>query len=104
MSTDTTALRAVERLIKSANTEGDIQSAKRMRDRMIRRMKAIPMSEVVAKIPGTTVPAKARALGITRQTIHYWLDGRMRPRPAMAKRLERITGISAAEICARDRV
>ena len=104
MSTDTTALRAVERLIKSANTEGDVQAAKRMRARMIRRMNARPMSEVIAKVPGNSIPAKARALGTTRQTVHYWLDGRMRPRPAMAKKLERITGISAAEICGRDRV
>ena len=101
MSTDTSerALRAVERLIKVADTVGDQQTATRLRARMINRMKAVPMTEIIAQFrPGDTIPQKAKALGVSRQTIHYWLDGRMRPRVAMARKLEKFTDFSFAEI------
>ena len=98
MRTDTSALRAVDKLIKSAPTDADQRAAKRMRARMLKRMNAMPMSEIINRMPDGSIPSKARMLGVSRQTMHYWIEGRMRPRWPMAKKLEKLTGISAEVI------
>lgn len=62
------------------------------------RIKMLPMSEIVDKIPGKDATAKAKLLGVTRETIYGWLNGRCRPYPQQALRLSELTGFSADEI------
>jgi transcriptional regulator with XRE-family HTH domain len=97
--TDTArALKLVERLKKVSNNKGLTLFAERMK----RRLNALPMGPVIAKVPGGSIAAKARSIGVTRQTIYYWLNDVTRPNEQQAKTLEKLTGFSAAEIRGRD--
>jgi DNA-binding XRE family transcriptional regulator len=42
--------------------------------------------------------AKAKALGVSRQTCYYWHNGVTRPNIKQARRLAKITGIAVEEI------
>ena len=99
MSTQDTerALKIVERLMKAAPSGSVNRFATRMHNRLRDRLVAMPMSEVLDKVPGT-IPEKARLLGVTRQTVHYWLNGTMRPGEKRARQLAKITGFSADAI------
>jgi transcriptional regulator with XRE-family HTH domain len=90
-------LKAVERLMKVAPSS----SLERFAIRMRSRMNAMPMADILAKMPGDTITAKARALGVSRQTIHYWLNGETRPDDVQARKLEKLTGFSVAVIRGR---
>lgn len=91
-------LKAIDRLLEvTPNDPGLHRYAAKLRNRLT----AIPMSQVLAKMPGT-VADKAKHLGVSRQTVYYWLDGSMRPDEARAKTLAGITGFSVAEIRGHD--
>jgi DNA-binding transcriptional regulator YiaG len=90
-------LKAVERLMKVAPSS----SLERFAIRMRSRLNAMPMSDILAKMPGDTISAKARTLGVSRQTIHYWLNGETRPDDVQARKLEKLTGFSVAVIRGR---
>lgn len=92
------ALKLVERLVKLAPSRGLELHAKRMK----RRLNAMPMKIVLAKMPEGSIAAKARAVGVSRQTIYYWLNDVTRPNEEQAKKLAKLTGFSAAEIRGRD--
>jgi plasmid maintenance system antidote protein VapI len=95
------ALKAVERLMKAAPTGSVNRFATRMHRRLTSQLAALPMSEVVNKVPGTSFAAKARNLGVTRQTVYAWVNGDWRPDDEMAKKLETLTGFSADAIRGR---
>jgi hypothetical protein len=69
------------------------RQAMKLRDRLVRR----PMDEILNRVPGDNVAAKARTCGATRQTYYSWLDG-VRPTIRHATKLAQITGFSVAEI------
>jgi hypothetical protein len=92
------AIKIVERLIRAAPNKSVVRFATRMHDRLSKRRNAIPMSEVIEKIPGTTVMAKARSLGVTRQAFYYWINGETRPNEKQAKAIHKLTGFSVEEI------
>ena len=92
------ALKLVERLVKLAPSRGLELHAKRMR----RRLNAIPMAKVLAKVEAGSIAAKARLLGVTRQTLYYWLNDVTRPNDEQSKKLAKLTGYSADEIRGRD--
>jgi hypothetical protein len=91
------ALKIVERLMKVAPSS----SLERFAIRMRSRLNAVPMSGILEKVPGETISAKARTLGVSRQTIHYWLNGDTRPDDVQARKLEKLTGFSVAVIRGR---
>jgi DNA-binding XRE family transcriptional regulator len=64
----------------------------------IRQLELLPMSEIMAKVPGATVVEKAAEIGVSRQTCYYWLQGRSRPSLEQAERIAELTGISVHDI------
>jgi transcriptional regulator with XRE-family HTH domain len=91
------ALKIVERLMKVAPSSSLGRFAIRMRS----RLNATPMATILEKVPGESISAKARTLGVSRQTIHYWLNGDTRPDEVQARKIEKLTGLSVAEIRGR---
>jgi hypothetical protein len=61
----------------------------------VRGMIKLPMSEVLIKVPGSTVVDKARVVGVSRQAWYAWKRGESRPNPQQADRLAELTGIAA---------
>lgn len=92
------ALKVVEKLMKVAPRGSVNRFATRLHDRLIKRLNAVPMTQVIEKIPGASIVAKARACGVSRQAIYYWLNGETRPNEKQAKTLQRLTGFAADEI------
>jgi DNA-binding XRE family transcriptional regulator len=94
-------LKAVERLMKIDPSGSVGRSATRMHKRLTGQLAAVPMSQVMEKVPGTSLAAKARTLGVTRQTVYAWINGDWRPDGDMAQKLEGLTGFSADAIRGR---
>jgi transcriptional regulator with XRE-family HTH domain len=86
-------LRLIEELIETAVDPGVKLRAMRIRSRI-----RLPMSQVLAKVPGRTVKEKAKLVGVTRQAWYQWLDGTARPNAARASKLAKLTGYNADEI------
>lgn len=57
-----------------------------------------PMREIFAKVPGESLAARARAVGVSRQTVYVWLDERFRPVGPQAKKLAKLTGVPVEHI------
>jgi transcriptional regulator with XRE-family HTH domain len=88
------ALKLVEQIIELQPDQGTLFHANRMKDRL-----SLPMSVVMHNLwPQLSVSAKARRLGITRQTYYGWINGIFRPDEEMAKKLAFITGYDEAAI------
>lgn len=96
------ALKIVERLIKATPSGSINRSAMVLQKRLNRQLNAVPMSEIIGKMPGKSLADKARTLGVTRQTIHAWVNGAWRPDMEMAKKLEKLTGFSVVAIRGRE--
>jgi hypothetical protein len=89
-------VRAATRLVKmSAQLDPVVAAAAR---KALDRLRMLPMSEILDKVPGEQWVDKAKAIGVTRETIYGWLKGRCRPYPQQAQRLAEITGFDADEI------
>lgn len=63
--------------------------------------KRLPMNEILDKIPGNNVSARARACGVSRQTYYSWLNESFKPRNKRARRLAKLTGLNITEIIDR---
>jgi hypothetical protein len=87
------ALKLVERLIEIAPDAGMKRRAMKLAAKL-----ALPIDEILAKVPGNSVIAKAKAIGVTRQAIYSWRDGVCRPNRKQAKRIERLTGFDADDV------
>jgi hypothetical protein len=90
------ALKLAERLTNADGDEGLLLLAHRIRARLRK-----PMADVIAKIPGRTMVAKAEAAGVSRQNLYAWQRGAYRPTGVQAERLSKLTGIAAATITGR---
>ncbi|HEX3523887.1 MAG TPA: helix-turn-helix transcriptional regulator, partial [Stellaceae bacterium] len=62
---------------------------------------ALPMSEVLGKVPGENLSARAREVGVSRQTYYQWLREETRPNPVQAVRLAELTGFPEHQIRGR---
>ena len=62
---------------------------------------AMDIRDILALVPGETVAARARNIGVSRWTYYLWLDGRVRPNEERAARLAELTGIPEHVILAR---
>lgn len=90
------ALKLVERLMALSTDQGLRLRAVQIQDRL-----KLPMSDVLAKVPGDNVGEKVAAIGITRQAYHQWLHGVSRPSMRHAKKLAALTGYDATAIRGR---
>jgi hypothetical protein len=64
---------------------------------LLMRLK-FPMADILAKVPGSTVPQKADAIGCSRQTYYSWLRGDFRPHGALALKVAKLTGHDYNEV------
>jgi hypothetical protein len=95
MTNTSEALRLAKRLVKSSPDDAVSRAAMKVQ----RLLTAVPMAAVLDQIrPGDPVAVKAKALGVSRQTYYYWLNGTTRPNKKQAKRLASMTEFTADEI------
>jgi DNA-binding XRE family transcriptional regulator len=57
-----------------------------------------PMTDILAKVPGETLSARARQIGVSRQTMYVWAEEKFRPTPAQAKIISKLTGVPVEHI------
>jgi DNA-binding XRE family transcriptional regulator len=57
-----------------------------------------PMAEILAKVPGDTLAARARAIGVSRQTMYVWAQEKFRPSTEQATIIAELTGVPIDEI------
>jgi DNA-binding XRE family transcriptional regulator len=57
-----------------------------------------PMADILAKVPGDTLAARARAVGVSRQTMYVWAQERFRPSTEQARIIAELTGVPIDEI------
>lgn len=55
----------------------------------------MPMSEVLARVPGDDIIQKAERAKVSRSTWYAWKRGRVRPNQEQAQRLSQLTDIPA---------
>lgn len=56
------------------------------------------MADILLRVPGATVTAKVRAIGISRPHYYTLRDGQTRPSPALAYKLAALTGVPETSI------
>lgn len=59
-----------------------------------------PMVDILDKVPGEGVIAKAKAIGVSRQMVYVWMAEKARPNAAQARMICKLTGIPADHILA----
>ena len=94
-----TVKQLIAQLVKISPDEGTRLRAKQIQDRL-----ALPMSVVLAKVPGMTVAAKCARIGVSRQAYYYWLRGMSRHNVTQSETLAKITGLRADDIRGRTRL
>jgi hypothetical protein len=75
---------------KAGEDAGLIEIMNEVRARLQR-----PMIDILKKVPGDTISAKCKRIGVSRQAFYDWLKGAYRPTGAQSKRLARLTGVPA---------
>ena len=65
------------------------------------RLAAIPMAMILAEVPGDSIKAKCKKIGISKQTFHYLKRGVNRPETRLARKLAKLTPYTVAEIRGR---
>ena len=51
------------------------------------------MTEILTRVPGKTIRAKCKLLGVSPQTFQLWRNGDTRPAGGNVKRLAQLTGV-----------
>lgn len=59
---------------------------------------AHPMAAILAMVPGESLAERARAIGVSRQTMYAWAQERFRPDKELAQKIAGLTGIPAEHI------
>ena len=57
-----------------------------------------PLADILAKVPGDTLADRARAIGVSRQTMYVWAQERFRPSTAQAAIIAELTGVPVEQI------
>lgn len=57
-----------------------------------------PLADILAKVPGDSLAARARALNVSRQTMYAWAQERFRPSKQQAKVISELTGVPVEQI------
>ena len=87
------AEQVVRELKQTTGDDTTYRAAIRLRN----RLKHPPLSIILDKVPGVTVAARARLLGISQQTYYSWASGVSRPDREQAQRLASATGVMLAD-------
>ena len=87
---------AVDKLLSFEGDKGLIDLATQIKARLKK-----PMPDIIRRIPGKTMVAKAEAAGVSRQNLYAWQRGAYRPTWKQAEVIEKLTGIKAALITGR---
>lgn len=87
---------AVEKLLGFEGDAGLTDLAQQIKARLKK-----PLPDIIRRIPGKTMTAKAEAAGVSRQNLYAWQRGSYRPTWKQALVLEKLTGIKAAVITGR---
>ena len=94
------AYKLIDQLAKiGKDDDGLINRVMQVKERL-----TLPMSVVLAKVPGSTIVEKCAKIGIKRQAYHFWLKGINRPDDKHAKRLQKLTGYEADDIRGRTKL
>lgn len=88
------ALRLTKALIKNSPDGSVTRAAMKVQ----RLLTATPMSIILDKLPPGSVAARAKMLGVSRQTYYYWLDGTTRPTVKIARKISKLTGVDVEAI------
>jgi DNA-binding XRE family transcriptional regulator len=56
------------------------------------------MADILDKVPGDTLAARARAIGVSRQTMYVWAQERFRPSVDQARIIAELTGVPIEHI------
>lgn len=89
-------VRAAQRLVNLSKRYDPLVLA--TAQKLLDRINMLSMDDILAKVPGESQVAKARHIGVTRETVYGWTKGRCRPYPEQAERLAKITGFPAGAI------
>lgn len=57
-----------------------------------------PMVDILAMVEGDSLSARARKIGVSRQTMYVWAEERFRPTAKQAKAIAKLTGVPIANI------
>lgn len=57
-----------------------------------------PMKDILEKVPGDTLSARARAIGVSRQTMYVWAEERFRPTLAQARIISELSDVPVEQI------
>ena len=57
-----------------------------------------PMAAILAKVPGDTLAERARAVGVSRQTMYVWASEKFRPSNDQAATIAKLTGVPIEQI------
>lgn len=57
-----------------------------------------PMKDILEKVPGETLTERAKAIGVSRQTMYVWMHERFRPGLEQATLISELTGIPVWQI------
>jgi transcriptional regulator with XRE-family HTH domain len=92
------ALKLIEQLVRISPNPGTAMAAMQMRERLL-----LPMSVILARVPGDSITERAAKCNVSRQAYYAWLRGMARPSEKQAKRLARLTGYRPEDIVGRMR-
>jgi len=93
------AKRLLSQVVRISPDEGTKLRAKQIHDRL-----TLPMTTVLGNVPGLTVAAKCKKIGVSRQAYYYWIRGMSRPNATQARRIARLTGLAADDIRGRTKL
>jgi DNA-binding XRE family transcriptional regulator len=57
-----------------------------------------PMADILAKVPGSTLKDRAKAIGVSRQTMYVWAHEKFRPGLDQAVIISKLTGVPVWKI------
>jgi len=82
---------------KMAALEREMLAAAK-RDAAAKASGLMPISQILAEVPGDNVQQQAATIGVSRTTIEKWLAGKCRPAGANARRISELTGFAVEAI------
>ena len=79
-------------------TADEINQLRRMLNRQPAPRELADLRPILDRVPGDSVTAKAKRVGVSRWTWYRWWDGYFRPAGKHAQKLARLTGAAIDDI------
>jgi hypothetical protein len=87
---------AIERIIQAAD-DIELGALKLDLAAVVHKLR-FPMADILARVPGDSLVAQAKAIGVSRQTMYVWKRETARPNAEQARTIAKLTGIPIAHI------